>query len=95
MRRIGSVALVVRDYDEALEFFAMKLGFEVLENRSVGNDRRRVLMAPAGGGGPVLKLVEACADRLDRVGDQAGGEVFLALESDDFWRDYRQFERRG
>ncbi|MEO1370657.1 MAG: VOC family protein [Acidobacteriota bacterium] len=95
MRRISSVALIVRDCDEAIEFFAVKLGFEVLENRGIDGGERRVRLVPAGGDGPVLRLVEADADRLDRVGSQAAEEIFLVLETDDLRRDYRHFERRG
>lgn len=96
-RRIGSVALLVRDYDEALEFYALKLGFEVLENRTVGNDKRWVRLAPAGGRGGTALLLAKAGDRgqAERVGDQTGGRVFLFLETDDFWRDYRAFSSRG
>ena len=95
-RTIGSVALLVRDYDEALEFYAMKLGFEILENRTVGNDKRWVRLAPAGSRGTAILLAKATSkEQLERVGDQTGGRVFLFLETDDFHRDYQHFQRRG
>ena len=95
-RTIGSVALLVRDYDEALEFYAMKLGFEILENRTVGNDKRWVRLAPAGSRGTAILLAKASSkDQLERVGDQTGGRVFLFLETDDFHRDYQHLQRRG
>ena len=95
-RHIGSVALLVRDYDEALEFYALKLGFEILENRAVGNDKRWIRLAPAGSRGTAILLAKARGeDQLERVGDQAGGRVFLFLETDDFWRDYRHLQGRG
>ena len=95
-RTIGSVALLVRDYDEALEFYAMKLGFEILENRTVGNDKRWVRLAPAGSRGTAILLAKATSkDQLERVGDQTGGRVFLFLETDDFHRDYQHLQRRG
>ena len=95
-RTIGSVALLVRDYDEALEFYAMKLGFEILENRTVGNDKRWVRLAPAGSRGTAILLAKATSkEQLERVGDQTGGRVFLFLETDDFHRDYQHLQRRG
>lgn len=95
-RTIASVALLVRDYDEALEFFCLKLGFEILDNRTVGNDKRWVRVAPAGCRGTAILLAKASSkDQISRVGDQTGGRVFLFLETDDFWRDYHAFQNRG
>lgn len=93
---IGSVALLVRDYDEALEFYAMKLGFEILENRVIGNDKRWIRLAPAGSRGTAILLAKASSrEQLERVGDQTGGRVFLFLETDDFHRDHQNLQRRG
>jgi len=95
-RTIGSVTLVVRDYDEALEFYATKLGFEILDDRTVGNDRRWLRVAPAGSRGTAIVLAKASSkEQLARVGDQTGGRVLMFLETDNFWRDYRAFQTRG
>ena len=93
---IGCVSLLVREYDEAIEFFTGSLGFRVVENTRLEEDRRWVLVAPRGGHGVTLLLAKATgADQLSRVGNQTGGRVFLFLHTDDFWRDYRVMRSRG
>jgi catechol 2,3-dioxygenase-like lactoylglutathione lyase family enzyme len=97
---IGYVALVVRDYDEALAFFTHSLGFTVVED-SVAQDRsgknkRWVLVRPPGSGGADLLLARASTpEQESRIGNQTGGRVFLFLHTDDFWRDYRAMIARG
>jgi len=97
---IGSIALVVRDYDEAIAFYTQKLGFELLED-SPSKDRQRhekrwVLVAPGGSGGPRLLLAKASnPEETSRIGNQTGGRVFLFLHTDDFWRDYDAMTQRG
>lgn len=96
-RSIAHIALVVRDYDEAIRFFVDTLGFVLIEDSyQPEQDKRWVLVAPDGGGGTSLLLARA-SDEHQRgyVGDQAGGRVFLFLETDDFWRDYEAFRGRG
>lgn len=93
---IGRVALLVRDYDEAIAYFTGRLGFSLLEDTPLGSGKRWVLVAPPGGARPALLLAKAVtAEQERRVGDQTGGRVFLFLETDDFWRDYRDMRSRG
>jgi catechol 2,3-dioxygenase-like lactoylglutathione lyase family enzyme len=94
---IAQVALVVRDYDEAIAFFVGKLGFSLVEDRYLPEqDKRWVVLAPPGGGGAQLLLARAVGpEQSSRVGDQTGGRVFLFLYTDDFWRDYRAYRSKG
>ncbi|WP_295808361.1 VOC family protein [uncultured Nitratireductor sp.] len=89
-RRIALTTLVVRDYDEAIAWYREKLGFQVLEDTVLTEMKRWVVMAPeAGAPGALLLARAADAAQSARVGNQAGGRVFLFLHTDDFWRDYR------
>jgi catechol 2,3-dioxygenase-like lactoylglutathione lyase family enzyme len=93
---IASVSLVVREYDEAIAYFTGCLRFVVLEDIDLGGGKRWVVVAPPGGAGAALLLARAAtADQASRIGDQAGGRVFLFLRTDDFWRDYRDMRSRG
>lgn len=97
---LGYVALLVRDYAEAISYFTAKLGFEVVEDSPSidrdGQPKRWVLIAPPGSTGTKLLLAKACNDdEISRVGDQTGGRVFLFLHTDNFWRDYRKMTERG
>lgn len=95
-RAVTHVAVVVRDYDEAIAFYTGVLGFDLIEDAALGGDKRWVLIGPAGGRGASLLLAKAASARQqDRVGDQTGGRVFLFLHTDDFWRDYRALRERG
>jgi catechol 2,3-dioxygenase-like lactoylglutathione lyase family enzyme len=84
------VALVVRDYDEAIEFFCHKLHFTLIEDTyQPEQDKRWVLVAPPGSEGTNLLLARASTPEQEAcVGKQTGGRVFLFLSTDDFWRDY-------
>ena len=88
---LAHVALLVRDYDEAIAFFTGKLGFTLVADESQPEqDKRWVLVAPPGSSGTSLLLARAStAEQARFVGDQAGGRVFLFLETDDFDRDHR------
>lgn len=94
---LGLVSLVVRDYEEALDFFVGKLGFAVVEDRPVPEQAKRwVVIAPPGSGGANLLLARASsAEQASRIGNQTGGRVFLFLYTDDFWRDYNAYESKG
>lgn len=96
-QNIGYVALVVRDYDEAIDFYVNILGFELLEDTPVeAQNKRWVLLAPAGSSGARLLLARAVGEeQSSRVGNQTGGRVFLFLHTDDVWRDYRRYKERG
>lgn len=89
---IVHIALVVRDYDEATRFFTEKLNFRVVEDTyQPEQDKRWVLVAPPGSDGPALLLAKASTPEQERaIGNQTGGRVFLFLQTDDFWRDYRR-----
>ena len=84
------VALVVREYDEAIAFFCGKLGFTLVEDTyQPEQDKRWVLVAPPGATGTQLLLARATTpDQAAAVGRQTGGRVFVFLRTDDFWRDY-------
>lgn len=93
---IGYVALVVREYDEAIAFFAGVLGFEVVEDTDLGEGKRWVLVRPRGSGGTCLLLARAATpEQAARVGDQTGGRVGFFLHTDDFRRDYDALRSRG
>lgn len=93
---IGQVALVVRDYDEAIVYFTSVLGFELIENSVGAGGKRWVVVAPPGLGVTRLVLAKATTpEQFDRVGNQTGGRVFLFLHTDDFWRDFRLLKSRG
>ncbi|GAA3999931.1 VOC family protein [Hymenobacter fastidiosus] len=95
-QHLGSLTLLVRDYDEALAFYIGKLGFVLVEDTDLGHGKRWVLVAPAAGGGARLLLARAAtAEQRAAVGNQAGGRVFLFLHTDDFARDFDQFTARG
>lgn len=96
-QQLAHVALVVRDYDEALAFYTQQLGFRLVANTPLGGGKRWVLVAPSGGaGGSALLLAQAEGPaQLARVGNQTGGRVFLFLTTDDFWRDYHALRARG
>ncbi len=91
------IALLVRDYDEAIAFYTRKLGFSLLEDTAQPEQHKRwVVVAPPGGMGATLLLARAATPEQERfVGDQAGGRVFLFLRTDDFWRDYQSLQERG
>ena len=93
---IAHVALVVRDYDEAIAFYRDKLGFELIADAPLEGGKRWVLVGPGGGGAPSLLLARADSpEQAARIGDQTGGRVFLFLQTDDFWRDYREMKARS
>ncbi len=93
---IAHVALLVRDYDEAIRWFTGKLGFKLLEDTPLSPGKRWVLAAPPGDGGASLLLARAATPVQSRaVGNQAGGRVFLFLHTDDFWRDYERMRDGG
>jgi catechol 2,3-dioxygenase-like lactoylglutathione lyase family enzyme len=93
---LGAIALVVRDYDEALAFYVGKLGFTLVEDTALGPDKRWVLVAPPGATETRLLLAKAATpEQATRIGDQTGGRVFLFLHSDDFQRDYDRMRAAG
>lgn len=99
-QQLGYVALLVREYDEAIAFFTQKLGFRLVEDSGAidreGRGKRWVLVAPSGCSGTSLLLARAFPpEEIRCIGNQTGGRVFLFLHTDDFWRDYRDMTARG
>ena len=94
---IVHVALVVRDYDEAIDFYTKKLNFTLVEDTyQPEQDKRWVVVAPPGSNGTSLLLARASNLKQESfIGNQSGGRVFLFLNTDDFWRDYREMISRG
>jgi len=92
---LGHIALVVRDYDEALEFFTQTLNFKLIEDTRLSETKRWVLVVPPGSDGTSLLLAQAATpEQATRIGNQTGGRVFLFLYTDDFWRDYNEMTAR-
>lgn len=94
---IVHIALVVKDYDEAIEFYTKKLHFELIEDTyQVEQDKRWVVIAPPNSAGTTILLAKASKPiQEDFIGNQAGGRVFLFLNTDDFWRDYNEMVAKG
>jgi catechol 2,3-dioxygenase-like lactoylglutathione lyase family enzyme len=93
---IAHIALVVKDYDEAIDFYTNKLHFSlVADTYQPEQDKRWVVVAPPNSSGTSLLLAKASRPEQEPfVGDQAGGRVFLFLSTDDFWRDYNEMVAR-
>ncbi|WP_321279110.1 VOC family protein [Marinifilum fragile] len=91
------IALVVRDYDEAIDFYTKKLNFELIEDTyQPEQDKRWVVVSPPGSSGTTILLARASKPiQKEFIGNQAGGRVFLFLNSDDFWRDYNDMTSKG
>ncbi|GAB3035602.1 VOC family protein [Oleiagrimonas citrea] len=94
---IAHIALVVRDYDEALDFYVGTLGFHIIEDTYQPEQNKRwVVVSPPGSSGTSLLLARASAPNQEAfIGNQAGGRVFLFLQTDDFWRDYNRMVTAG
>lgn len=94
---IVHIALVVRDYDEAIEFYTKQLNFELIEDTyQPEQDKRWVVVSPPGSNGVTLLLAKASKPEQEPfAGNQTGGRVFLFLNSDDFWRDYNNMKSKG
>ena len=94
---IVHIALVVRDYDEALDFYVNKLNFTLIEDTyQPEQDKRWVVIAPPGSTGTTLLLARASKpEQVPFIGNQSGGRVFLFLNTDDFWRDYNRMTGLG
>ena len=93
---IGYVTLLVRDYDEAIEFYTEKLQFDLLEDAQLSGEKRWVLVAPPGNPGCCLLLARAASPAQESsIGNQAGGRVFLFLHTDDFFCRYNEMKSQG
>jgi len=94
---IVHIALVVKEYDEAIEFYTKKLNFDLIEDTyQAAQDKRWVVIAPPNSTGTTILLARASKSEQEKfIGNQAGGRVFLFLNSDDFWRDYNEMISKG
>ena len=92
---LAAISLVVREYDEAIAFFTDALRFRLIEDTPLGNGKRWVRVAPAGGGTALLLARAVSPEQLAAMGNQAGGRVFLFLHTDDFAGDYQHMQSRG
>ena len=95
-QRIGNIALVVENYDDAIAFYTKKLQFELVEDTDLGGGKRWVQISPPNSTGTNLLVAQASNDeQLKSVGNQAGVRVFLFLQTNDFWRDYEFMKAQG
>lgn len=95
-QRIAHIALVVEDYDDAIEFYTQKLDFVLLEDTQLSEEKRWVVVAPPGAKECSLLLAKAASkEQVASIGNQTGGRVFLFLFTDDFWRDYNKMLERN
>lgn len=93
--RIATIALLVRDYDEAIAWYTGKLGFALVSDTPLGGGKRWVVVAPRGGGAQLLLARADGTEQAARIGDQTGGRVGFFLETDDFARDHAAFSAAG
>ncbi len=94
-QRLAAIALVVRDYDEAKNYYSSVLGFRIIEDLDQGNGKRWLVVAPPGSETRLVLARATTPDQLSRVGNQTGGRVFLFLHTDDFQRDYASYTAKG
>jgi len=95
-QHIAHIALLVNDYDEAIQFYTGKLHFVLLEDTILSETKRWVRIAPKGTASFALLLAKADnEEQQSRVGNQTGGRVFLFLYTDDFWRDHKDMQEKG
>jgi catechol 2,3-dioxygenase-like lactoylglutathione lyase family enzyme len=92
LQSIVHIALVVKDYDEAIEFYTKKLHFTLVEDTyQPEQDKRWVVVSPPGSSGTTILLARASKpEQISFIGNQSGGRIFLFLGTDDFWRDYHE-----
>jgi catechol 2,3-dioxygenase-like lactoylglutathione lyase family enzyme len=94
-QKIAHIALVVKEYEQAIDFYTKCLDFELMQDTDLGDGKRWVLVAPPKGDGCCLLLAKAADKKQEEcIGNQAGGRVFLFLYTDDFWRDYHKMIER-
>ena len=93
---LAHIALVVDNYDDAIQFYVNKLNFTLVEDTVLSETKRWVLIAPPGSDGTTLLLAQASNEaQMQRVGNQTGGRVFLFLYTDNLWRDYKNMQANG
>ena len=92
---LAHIALLVQDYDQAIDFYTKKLHFELIEDTQLSDTKRWVLIAPNGSKGCQILLAKAVGDQKQAIGNQSGGRVFLFLHTDDFDRDYENLIKQN
>lgn len=93
---IAHFALVVEDYDDAIDFYTQKIGFELIEDTKLSEEKRWVLVKPKGATETAILLAKAAnTEQESRIGNQTGGRVFMFLYTDNFWRDYQLMIEKG
>lgn len=95
-QQIGNIALVVENYDDAIEFYTKKLQFTLVEDTDLGGGKRWVQVSPPNSNGTNLLIAQASNEvQKKAIGNQTGGRVFLFLQTNDFWRDYELMKAKG
>ena len=95
-QQIGNIVLVVENYDDAIEFYTRKMGFDLVEDTALSGGKRWVQVSPPNSNGTNLLLAQASTnEQLEAIGNQTGGRVFLFLQTNDFWRDYYRMKENG
>jgi len=95
-QHVAHIALVVEDYDDAIDFYTQKIGFELIEDTKLSEEKRWVLVKPKGATETAILLAKAAnTEQKSRIGNQTGGRVFMFLYSDNFWRDYHLMVEKG
>ena len=94
-QQLAQLSLLVKDYDEAIQYYTQILDFELLEDTLMSETKRWVRVSPPGSACHLLLAKAANEAQEKQIGFQAGGRVFLFLYTDDFWRDYRKYTERG
>jgi catechol 2,3-dioxygenase-like lactoylglutathione lyase family enzyme len=96
MQKLVHIALVVNDYDKAIDFYTNKLGFKLLEDTVLSDTKRWVIVSPNSENSCQILLAKAVGNQqTTRIGNQTGGRVFLFLQTDDIWHDYKQYLKNG
>lgn len=96
IQQIGAIALLVENYDDAIEFYTSKLQFTLVEDTDLGSGKRWVQVSPPNSNGTNLLLAQASKDEQKKaVGNQSGGRVFLFLKTNNFWHDYKKMKVNG
>jgi len=96
IQRLVHVSLLVDDYDKAIAFYTQKLNFKLVEDKVLSESKRWVIISPPGSEGCCLLLAKAAnEEQSSRIGNQAGGRVFLFLQTDDFKRDFKNLQSKG
>jgi catechol 2,3-dioxygenase-like lactoylglutathione lyase family enzyme len=96
MQELAHISLLVKDYDQAIEFYTKKLNFKLIEDTPLSDTKRWVLVSPPGSAGCCLLLAKAASkEQESRIGNQTGGRVFLFLHTDNFDNDFENLKEKN